>query len=204
MKNFNFMRIYGGGLVKTAVMMGFITEDEGKEIEDAKSQWTDPRLAGAREIEAIYNREVPEVKPLLKRAMHLAMSKCREPQFPGDRHACNPQDELHRKYKHRGYVKTMLGRRSRFPNDYKIHKALNSVIQGSAADIMKTKLVELYERRKELGFTMRMTIHDEICGDVPDVETAQRISEILNTQSFELAVPILWAIGTGKNWAEAK
>lgn len=204
MKNFNFMRIYGGGLVKTAVMMKFITEEEGDEITAAKTQWSDPRLAAAREIEAIYEREMPEVKPLLKRAMHLGMSKCREPQYPGDKHACNPSDALHRQYKHRGYVKTMMGRRARFPNDYKIYKALNSVIQGSAADIMKTKLVELYERRKEFGFTMRMTIHDEICGDVPDVETAEKISALLNTQSFDLPVPILWEVGTGKNWAEAK
>jgi DNA polymerase I-like protein with 3'-5' exonuclease and polymerase domains/SAM-dependent methyltransferase len=196
MKNFNFMRIYGGGIVKTAVMMGFITEDEGNQITAAETQSSDPRLAPAREVDAIYAREMPEVKPLLRRAMHLAMSSCNK--------WCNPADELHRKFKHRGYVKTMLGRRSRFPNDFKIHKALNAVIQGSAADIMKTKLVELYKMRKELGFTMRMTIHDEICGDVPDVETANKISALLNEQSFDLAVPILWEVGTGKSWAEAK
>jgi DNA polymerase I-like protein with 3'-5' exonuclease and polymerase domains len=196
MKNFNFMRIYGGGSVKTAVMMGHITEEEGWEIQIARAQKTSPKMAQIREIDEIYAREMPEVKPLLQKAMHLAMSKC-------DRH-CNANDDLHKQYRHRGYVKTVLGRRSRFPNDYKIYKALNAIIQGTAADIMKTKLVELYEQRHALGFTMRMTIHDEVCGDVPDVASAERIGALLNQQSVDMVVPILWEIGTGKNWAEAK
>jgi DNA polymerase I-like protein with 3'-5' exonuclease and polymerase domains len=153
-------------------------------------------LAKAREIEEIYAREMPEARPLIKRrdafgdvqsAMTIAIVLT----------TCT-------RVKHRGYVKTVLGRRSRFPTDYKIHKALNSIIQGSAADIMKTKLVELHAKRKELGFTMRMTVHDEVTGDVPDVETAKRIEDVLNVQSIEMLVPILWSTGTGKNWAEAK
>lgn len=196
MKNFNFMRIYGGSLIKTAAMMNFITEEQGYAIKAAKSQRTSPLLAKAREIEEIYERELPEVRPLTRKAMHLAMPKC-------DKY-CKPGDELHRLYKHRGFVRTVLGRRARFPNGYKIHKALNSIIQGSAADIMKTKLVELHAQRKSLGFTMRMTIHDEVCGDVPDVDSAQKISELLNVQSIPMEVPIFWSTGTGKSWAEAK
>lgn len=195
MKNFNFMRIYGGGIVKTAVMMKFITEYEGMEIEVMKAQRTSPKLSLARDIEDIYNREMPETRPLTRRAMHLAMPECNK--------FCNRADDLH-KLKHRGYVKTVLGRRSRFPTAYKIHKALNAIIQGSAADIMKTKLVELHAQRKSLGFTMRMTVHDEVTGDVADAESAQRIEELLNVQSIEMLVPILWSTGTGKNWAEAK
>jgi len=197
MKNFNFMRMYGGGLVKTAVMMNFITEEEGDEITAAESQRTDPRLTQAREIDAIYAREMPEVKPLLKRAMHIGHP-------PECDKFCRLGDELHQKYKHRGYVKTALGRRSRFPTTFKLHKALNTVIQGTAADIMKSKLVDLYKQRKEVGFTMRMTIHDEICGDVPDKDAAERVSKLLNEQTSGLEVPILWEVGTGANWAEAK
>ena len=196
MKQFNFMRIYGGGIVKTAAMMNMITEAQCDMIEATKAQRTSPLLDGAREIERIYNNEMPEVRPLTKKAMHLAMSKCND--------YCNKNDDMHHNFKHRGYVKTILGRRSRFPTDYKIHKALNAIIQGSAADIMKTKLVELFNKRKELGFTMRMTVHDEVTGDVPDVEHAQQIQALLNVQSLKTEVPIFWEVGTGKNWAEAK
>lgn len=195
-KSLNFMKIYGGSQIKTAQMMKFITEEQGWQIKIAKSQSTTPLLAQAREIEAIYDRELPEVKPLTKKAMHLAMPKCDK--------FCKPNDTLHQQFKHRGYVRTTLGRRARFPNGYKIHKALNSIIQGSAADIMKTKLVELFAQRKDLGFTMRMTIHDEVCGDVPDVESAEKIKTLMNVQSIPMDVPILWTGGTGKNWAEAK
>jgi DNA polymerase I-like protein with 3'-5' exonuclease and polymerase domains len=196
MKQANFMKIYGGGTVKTGVMFNFITEEEGDEISHMKAQRTDKRLAKTREVEAVYDRAMPEAKQLMKKAMHLAMPACNK--------FCNRNDELHKKYKHRGYVKTVLGRRSRFPNEYKIHKALNAVIQGSAADIMKTKLIEVFDQRKALNFTLRMTIHDEVCGDVPDVESAQRIDELLNRQSIAMAVPILWETGTGASWAEAK
>jgi DNA polymerase I-like protein with 3'-5' exonuclease and polymerase domains len=50
---------------------------------------------------------------------------------------------------------------------------------------------------------MRHTVHDEVDGDVPDVESAARASEVLNRQSFpELEVPILWEVSTGANWAD--
>jgi len=84
---------------------------------------------------------------------------------------------------------------------------LNGVIQGSAADIMKLKLVELYKTRKETGLILRMTVHDEVCGDVPDVESARKVDEVLNSQSgfvSELRVPILWDTKFGANWKECK
>jgi DNA polymerase I-like protein with 3'-5' exonuclease and polymerase domains len=199
-KSLNFMTIYGGGLIKTAVMMGFISEAEGEEIRKAGTMRTDARLAQAREIQAIYNREMPEVRPLLKQAAHLAQTKCDK--------WCNrtPESrELHKRFKHNGFVRTVLGRRSRFPYNDRLHKALNAVIQGSAADIMKQKLVELHAERKRTGFVMRMTVHDEVCGDVPNEESAAMVSEILNRQSFpQIRVPILWAGKTGNNWAECK
>lgn len=198
-KKMNFMRIYGGQLLKTAAMCGFITDDEADEIKRAGTKKTSPKLEIARRIEDVYNQEIPEVAPLLQQTMHIAMSQCNQ--------YCNQSAKsraLHRQYRHQGYVTTMLNRRARFPDDYKIHKALNSIIQGTAADLMKTKLVELFNARHDLGLTMRMTIHDEVCGDVVDVEAAQRVSTLLNTQSYKLRVPILWEVGTGANWAEAK
>jgi DNA polymerase I-like protein with 3'-5' exonuclease and polymerase domains len=104
----------------------------------------------------------------------------------------------------RGWVKTMSGRRARFPERQFLHSALNRVIQGTAADIMKRKLVELYHERKRLGLTLRMTVHDEVVGDVPDKEHAALVSAQLDAQTTPTTVPILWGGKTGANWRECK
>jgi DNA polymerase I-like protein with 3'-5' exonuclease and polymerase domains len=84
------------------------------------------------------------------------------------------------------------------------HAAVNYVIQGSAADIMKTKLVELHRARKVTRFLIRQTVHDEVDGDARSVETVRMVREILNHQSFPtLKVPIVWEVETGKTWMEA-
>lgn len=132
----------------------------------------------ARQFVDVYDRTFPEASALLNKAMKTAES--------------------------RGYVKTLLGRRTRFTDRRRLHKALNGVIQGSAADIMKIKLIELHESRRETGFKMRFTVHDEVDGDVPDQEAADKVTEILNRQSVPLRVPILWDAGTGRNWRECE
>lgn len=200
LKSLNFMKLYGGRLVKIALMMGFITPDEADEIYERRTQKTDPRLVQAREIEAIYNRELPEVDPMIQWASHLAMSKCNK--------FCRPGDPLHTRAQHQGYVETILGRRSRFPNEYKLYIALNRIIQGDAAEVNKRKLVELRKRRKETHALLRMTVHDEVCHSVPEEvlePSLAIIDETLNYQSFpEFVVPILWKTEHGNNWAECK
>jgi DNA polymerase-1 len=125
-----------------------------------------------------YDRTFPEAERLLKRCMRVAED--------------------------RGYVKTLLGRRARFPHRIRLHKALNAVIQGSAADINKQKIVELYRTRKQTGLKLRLTIHDEAVGDVPNVEAARAVAQVLNAQSFTTEVPILWETKVGPNWANGK
>ena len=72
-------------------------------------------------------------------------------------------------------------------------------------DIMKLKIVELHNTRKETGLIMRWTVHDEVDGEVPNEESSKKVEEVLNAQSLSgLTVPILWEVGTGPNWAEAK
>lgn len=194
-KSYNFAAQYGARSIKLATMMGFITEREGDEIRAAK-RWNDPRLTLIHEIEAAYKSAHPEASALLDRASHLAKTEC-------DKY-CNRGDALHRKYPHRGYVKTLLGRRSRFPTNYKTYIGLNRVLQGTGADIMKRKLVELHAQRKDTGFVMRITNHDAVLGDATAPETLSRVSTILNAQSFALKVPIIWKCGTGKTWADCK
>ena len=132
----------------------------------------------AQEFVNIYDSQFPETKRLLKKVSRIA--------------------------ENRGYVRTILGRRFYFEEGQFIHKALSRVIQGTAADIMKTKLKELHQARKFTGLKMRFTVHDEVNGDVPDAEAARRVEAILNTQSISFKVPILWDTGIGANWKEAK
>jgi DNA polymerase-1 len=101
-----------------------------------------------------------------------------------------------------GYVTTVLGRRFHFENSRWIHKALSRIIQGSAADVMKKKLVELHKARKKTGYKMRFTVHDEVNGDSPDKKCTEMVTEILNSQTIPFRVPILWDVGTGRNWKE--
>lgn len=194
-KNYNFASQYGAKSIKLAIMMGFINSHEGDAIREAKA-WNDPKLALIKDIERAYKSAHPEAGALLDRASHLAKSSC-------DKY-CKPGDQLHRQYPHRGYVKTLLGRRSRFPTNYKTYIGLNRVLQGTGADIMKQKLVELHAMRKETGFVMRITNHDAVLGDATTPETLTKVTAALNAQSFPLKVPILWKCGTGRSWAECK
>lgn len=186
---------YGAKSIKLAVMMEFITKREGEEIRRAK-RWDDPRLDLIHEIEGAYDQAHPEARALLDRASHLAKFECDE--------YCKKGDALHREYPHRGYVKTLMGRRSRFPTNYKTYIGLNRVLQGTGADIMKKKIVELHKMRKDTGFVMRITNHDAVLGDATTPETLGKVTEILNKQSFQLRVPILWKCGVGSSWATTK
>jgi DNA polymerase I-like protein with 3'-5' exonuclease and polymerase domains len=103
-----------------------------------------------------------------------------------------------------GYVRTFLGRRRRYVGTgERYYSALNSVLQGGAADLAKIKLLESYVSRRKHDLVMRYPVHDEANGDTPDAEQAQRWGELLNTQTSDLAVPIMWKVGTGQTWSEA-
>lgn len=176
-KNANFARLYGSGIPKFAAMCGL-------ELDDAE------------EVLGIYDSQFPEAKRLLKKAMGVANE--------------------------RGYVKTTLGRRCRFPfkdgtfgpasskqlrsqrERQRPHKALNAVIQGSAADLNKRCLVETHKERRRLGMTMRLTVHDELNSRLEDAAMAHAALDVLNQQYVPLKVPILWSGATGATWADAK
>lgn len=176
-KDINFAKLFAAGPTKLALMLEFITKHEFEELRAQKVNRYHPKLAQTLEILKIYDKVLPETSDLLKRASELA--------------------------KERGYIKTILGRRIRFSDDHRLHKALNARIQGSEADIVKTKAVELYESRKETGLTLRFQVHDEFDGDIPDDNSAKLVKEILNRQSFSgLRVPILWGVKTGTSWGD--
>ena len=121
--------------------------------------------------------------------------------FPAAKHLAKQAMSTARE---RGYVKTLLGRRQRFPNGQKIYSALNRIIQGSAADVFKTKLLTIYRERATLGVhKLRMPVHDEVTGDFDPVY-GERLGEFFQQQDFDLNVPITWELGFGANWREAQ
>lgn len=184
MKDTNFAEIYGAGILKKALMLDYITKAEWRQLSDIVRQngYDDPRvrdnpkLREVRELNKVYQREIPESKELQKECQRLA--------------------------EQRGYIASILGRRSRFIDGARAHKALNTRIQPSGADILKQKMVELRAISKAIGFKMRLNVHDEVDGDIPDREQAMWVAKLLNQQSFKLNVPILWQTSVGPNWYE--
>ena len=106
--------------------------------------------------------------------------------------------------KRNGYIKTLSGRRCRFPVNAAgemewTHAALNRLIQGSSADQTKMAMVALHEA----GFKMQLQVHDEICQGVRSVDEAREIARIMAT-CVELRVPSRVDVEIGPNWGEAK
>lgn len=104
------------------------------------------------------------------------------------------------------FIPSLLGRRRRYPFAEKLHKAFATLLQASEADVVKTKLLNLYEQRHTIGLhKIRMPVHDELTGDKPkgDVKVHARLQEVLRLQDIpKLKVPITWDLATGANWRE--
>jgi len=132
-------------------------------------------------------------------------------------------ESVSRRAQDRGYVRTLLGRRCRFPlwepNQFGIHKplkheeallehgpgirraftykALNKLIQGSAADMTKKAMVELYKE----GIVPHIQVHDEL--DISVSNNADKIKEIME-HAVKLEVPNKVDYESGPNWGNIK
>lgn len=86
----------------------------------------------------------------------------------------------------------------------------NSVIQGSAADIMNTAMlkIESNQRLKELGVTILLQVHDEVileCPDIPQIiEEAKELVQDCMENAWKLSVPLEAEPGHGYTWEKAK
>ncbi|HQI81690.1 MAG TPA: DNA polymerase, partial [Deltaproteobacteria bacterium] len=83
--------------------------------------------------------------------------------------------------------------------------AINTPIQGSAADIIKLAMVRIHERMKGMQSRMILQVHDELVFEVvPDeLEQVRTLVKHEMENAFPLHVPVHVDIGTGKSWAEA-
>jgi DNA polymerase-1 len=116
-----------------------------------------------------------------------------------------------------GYVSTLFGRRRQVPElrarRWELRKqgerfAVNMVIQGTAADIMKVAMVRCDQALKRSGLRSRMIlqIHDELLFEGPEEETAE-IERIATEQmggAFEMDPPLAVEVGVGPDWLAAK
>jgi DNA polymerase-1 len=115
-----------------------------------------------------------------------------------------------------GFVRTLLGRRRYLPDLASRNRALrqaaermavNTVIQGTEADLIKKAMVGVAHALREAGSEARMIlqVHDELLFEVPRGELAalgERIRHCMESV-HELRVPLRVDVGSGKNWREA-
>ena len=133
--------------------------------------------------------------------------------FPGVIDYIERQKELARQ---QGYAVTLFGRKRYLPDinshnatvrSFAERNAVNSPIQGTAADIIKMAMVTIHRRLKEEGLKaqMIMQVHDELNFNVPlnEVDKVREIvvSEMQNV--VHLTVPLIADCGIGTNWLEA-
>ena len=119
--------------------------------------------------------------------------------------------------KRKGYVTTLCGRRRYIPelssNNYMVRKfgdraAMNTPIQGTAADIMKIAMIDVYNELKKRGLKSKLVlqIHDELLIDTVESEK-EEVKELLKTcmdRAMTLKVPLKVGVEEGKNWYQAK
>ena len=119
--------------------------------------------------------------------------------------------------KEQGYVTTMYGRRRPIPElkssnfmqrSFGERVAMNSPIQGTAADIIKIAMVRVHDRLKQEGLRSRLIlqVHDELLIEAY-LEEVERVEQILREemqQAASLKVPLEVDMHRGENWYEAK
>jgi len=180
-KTINLGLFYGMGQAKLAKQLGITIEE-------------------AKKLLVAYDQKVPFVKQLANRVQEQAAKS--------------------------GSIKTIKGRRCRFnlyePKAYGLHlamtekeyiteygslasarramtyKALNRLIQGSAADQVKQAMIDC----DKLGHTPMLQIHDELCFNVESEDEEKEIKTIME-KSIELSVPNKVDVAIGDNWGEA-
>lgn len=184
-KNVNFAMLYGAGIEKLASQIGCTLEE-------------------AEEIKKEYFRRIPEAKRLMDKCMNRATE--------------------------RGQVISWMGRRFKFPsnphfgqmrtskagNQYKdrkkfsfTHAAINRVLQGGAADVIKTSMARIHEAGLVdwSNIFCHLTVHDELDFSAPMGERGDKFMKQMKElcEDFpNIRVPIVMDIETGRDWGHVE
>ncbi len=126
-------------------------------------------------------------------------------------------DNMKEKAKETGYVETLFNRRRYIPelksNNYMVRQfgeraAMNTPIQGTAADIMKIAMINVYKKliEEKLDAKIVLQVHDEMMIET-SLEEADRVKEIVKNEmesAIELKVPLIAEVSEAENWYECK
>jgi DNA polymerase-1 len=179
-KNCNFLSLFGGGAKKLAMTAGVSFDEAGRIFES-------------------YHEGLPCVRHTFRKAQHVA--------------------------ERRGWIRTYGGRKCRYPlwepsgfttekplpyegalevygpsiKRANSRKALNNLIQGSAADLMKIAMVRIYE---ELGLACNLVVHDEVCFSTANTDLVKDVKYIM--EDFNMRVPITVDVESGPDWGHVK
>ena len=134
--------------------------------------------------------------------------------FPGVK---NYMETIVQEAKLNGFVTTILNRRRYLPDitsrnfnlrSFAERTAMNTPIQGSAADIIKKAMVDMDQRLKEEGLKAKLLlqVHDELIFEAPkeEIEILERIVPEVMENAIELAVPLKVDFSSGYTWYDAK
>ena len=134
--------------------------------------------------------------------------------FPGIK---NYMETIVREARDKGYVETLYKRRRELPDinsrnfnvrNFAERTAINSPIQGSAADILKVAMINLDKALTDAGLSTRMLlqVHDEIVLEVPmaELETVKAMVKETMESAIQLSVPLIVDENEGETWYEAK
>lgn len=153
---------------------------------------------------------------------NLGISRKRAKEFIDNYFEQYPQikDYMHKAVqsaREKGFAETIMHRRRYLPDihskNYNVRSfaertAINSPIQGSAADIIKIAMINMQKKLDELHLKTKMVVqvHDELIFDVPkeELETIKKIVPEVMQSAVTLDVPLIADSGWGHNWYDAK
>jgi DNA polymerase-1 len=131
-------------------------------------------------------------------------------QYPGIRRWL---DDTMEQARDQGYVTTLLNRRRYVPDissgNANVRRAgervaINTPVQGSAADIIKLAMIALDDALRDLDADLLLQVHDELVVEVPSeaTDTVTRLMRETMENVVTLDVPLKVDVGVGNNWAE--
>ena len=117
--------------------------------------------------------------------------------------------------KKKEYVETLYHRRRYVPelksNNYMVRQfgqriAMNTPIQGTAADIMKIAMINVYNKLKNMKSKLILQVHDELLIETfpEEIEDVKKILKFEMENVIKLKVPLIAELSEGKSWYEAK
>lgn len=198
-KAINFGVVYGMGVPKLAADLG-LPLDEAKVVMQ-KFQDNAPFMRGMLDRCSNAAAERGFIKTILGRKRRFDVWEVKWRNSLGSQTEYVQTEDLEKRVAELGSMVRQSPRRAF------THKALNALLQGSAADLMKKAMVEMWDAKLFDVLVPHLTVHDEFNSSVPDTkegrEAFEEMRHIMET-TLKLDIPILADGKLGNNWDEAK